>query len=289
MSNRQADLLVVFAALIWGVAFYFQKTAMDHIGPLLFLGLRSALAAGALLPFALIEAKKAPPGSNSILPYALIGGVTFFVAGALQQTGMLTATVTNTSFLTALYVVITPFLLWLWRRDKPDLRIWFAAGLAFIGIWALGGGTLTAFSYGDWLVAISAIGWSAYMVITGESGKVGKPMQYTCIHFTVIALLSLPLAAAFETISWTDIRGGAVPILYVGILSSAFTFALLANAVRYIPSSRASILLSSETLFAAAAGYVLLDERLPPIGWLGAALVFAAIIFIQTRSRPALA
>ena len=48
MTRTKADLLVLFAALIWGVAFYFQKSAMSHIGPLLFLGLRAILAAAAL-------------------------------------------------------------------------------------------------------------------------------------------------------------------------------------------------------------------------------------------------
>ncbi|NJM29942.1 MAG: hypothetical protein HC855_07390 [Rhizobiales bacterium] len=42
MTRSQADLLVLLAAFIWGLAFYFQKTAMDHVGPLLFLGLRSS-------------------------------------------------------------------------------------------------------------------------------------------------------------------------------------------------------------------------------------------------------
>ena len=38
---------------------------------------------------------------------AIAGGVAFFVAAWLQQAGIVTATVTNTGFLTALYVVIT--------------------------------------------------------------------------------------------------------------------------------------------------------------------------------------
>ena len=47
MTRLQADLLLVFAALIWGTAFYFQKVAMAHIGPFLFLGLRALIAATA--------------------------------------------------------------------------------------------------------------------------------------------------------------------------------------------------------------------------------------------------
>ncbi len=60
----------------------------------------------------------------------------------------------------------------------------------------------------------------------------------------------------------------------------------MANVVRHIPASRASILLSTEVLFGAAAGFIMLGERLSPIGWAGAALMFCAILMIQTASRP---
>ncbi len=287
MTRAKADLLVLLAAFIWGVAFYFQKSAMSHIGPFLFLGLRSILAAAALFPFALREWQASPPASPSIRSFALLGGVVFFAAGALQQVGMVTATVTNTSFLTALYVVVTPFLLWLLRHERPGPRIWLASCLAFIGIWALGGGAIEAFSAGDMLIAVSSIAWSLYMVITSASGKLAKPMQYTFLHFLVIAALALPCAAYSEKTGVATIEAAAVPILYVGILSSAFTFALMANVVRHIPASRASILLSTEVLFGAAAGFIMLGERLSPVGWAGAALTFGAILMIQTsKHRP---
>ena len=272
MTRTKADLLVLLAALIWGVAFYFQKTAMSHIGPFLFLGLRSILAAATLAPFALREMQKSPPSSPSIRHFALPGGLAFFAAGALQQAGIVTATVTNTSFLTALYVVVTPFLLWLLRHEKPGPPIWFASCLAFIGIWALGGGTIEALSQGDMLIATSSVAWSLYMVITNASGKLAKPMQYTFFHFLVIAA----------------IKAAAVPILYVGILSSAFTFTLMANVVRHMPASRASILISTEVLFGAAAGFIMLGEKLSPIGWAGAALMFCAILIIQRSSQKGL-
>lgn len=284
MTRTKADLLVLFAALIWGVAFYFQKSAMSHIGPLLFLGLRAILAAAALFPFALREWQASPTATPPIRPFALLGGTVFFTAAALQQVGIVTATVTNTSFLTALYVVVTPFLLWLLRHEWPGPRIWLASGLAFIGIWALGGGTIGAFSAGDMLIAVSSVAWSLYMVVTSASGKLAKPMQYTFIHFLVVAALALPCAFYFEKVDGAAIADAALPLLYVGILSSAFTFALMANVVRYIPASRASILLSTEVLFGAASGFIMLGERLSPIGWAGAALMFIAILMIQTAS-----
>ena len=48
----QGELLILVAAMIWGFAFYFQKTAMLSIGPLLFVGVRAAIAAIALAPLA---------------------------------------------------------------------------------------------------------------------------------------------------------------------------------------------------------------------------------------------
>ena len=37
MTRLHADLMLIAIALIWGLAFVFQKTAMLHIGPFLFL------------------------------------------------------------------------------------------------------------------------------------------------------------------------------------------------------------------------------------------------------------
>ena len=57
MSRLQADLFLLFAAVIWGLAFVFQKSAMSHVGPLTFLAARGVVAALALLPLAIQEAR----------------------------------------------------------------------------------------------------------------------------------------------------------------------------------------------------------------------------------------
>jgi drug/metabolite transporter (DMT)-like permease len=276
-----ADALVLLAALIWGVAFYFQKAAMDHVGPLTFLGLRAIIAAAVLSPFALMERR----GGKSVVPIALGGGCIFFVAASIQQIGIVEATVTNTGFLTALYVVFTPFIVWALRRKAPGAAIWVGAALAFIGTWALSGGSFAAFTRGDWLIAFSAIFWSCFIVTTGWSGKFATPLTYMGVQFMVVALLSFAAAFTFETPTLAAIQSGAVPILYVGILSSALTFGLLAVALRHVPPARAAILLSLETVFAAIAGAIMLGERLPAIGWAGAALMMAAILVVQLGKR----
>ncbi|MFN4186114.1 MAG: EamA family transporter, partial [Hyphomonas sp.] len=46
---------------------------------------------------------------------------------------------------------------------------------------------------------------------------------------------------------------------------------------QYVPPANAAIILSAESLFAAIGGALLLGDRLPPIGYAGAALIFAAL------------
>lgn len=284
MSRFTASLLVLLAASIWGTGFYFQKIAMDHLGPLQFLGFRGLLASVALLPFAWAEARENTTPLRLAFPLILAGGLVFFTAGVLQQNGLFTATVTNTGFLTALYVVITPVLLWLLMGQKPSAKLWLAVLMASCGIWALGGGSASAFSKGDMLIALSAIFWSLYMVITSKAVAHAKPMQITCLVFVVLALLGWGSAFVLEDINWPSIKAAAPSILYVGLLASAVCYAIIASAVRYIPATHASILLSTETLFSATAGHIMLGERMGTIGWAGAALLLTAVVMVQWKT-----
>jgi drug/metabolite transporter (DMT)-like permease len=286
LNRTQADLLVLAAAFIWGFAFYFQKTAMAHVGPLTFTGTRAVIAALVLLPFALRENRNATTPINALFPSALFGGLAFFVGGVLQQQGLITATVTNTSFLTALYVIFAPFLLWLINGERPGPRVLFATLLAFAGIWALGGGTIGGLSTGDLLVAASSAFWALYMVFTKMSSSALRPLGYTCASFITIGALSIPPAMMIEHPTPEMMLNAAPALLFVGVLSSALTFALLSLGVRHMPGTRASVLLSTEVLFAAAAGYLLLDERLTVVSWIGAGLMLCAFIVVQTTPAP---
>ena len=282
MHRIHANIMLLAIAAIWGLAFVYQKTAMDHIGPYLFLAARSVIAAVALFPLALRENASIPtrPATGFWL-VSIAGGLSFFTGGILQQIGLVTATVTNTGFLTGLYVVITPLMMWLILRRHPRFYVWPAVALAFAGTWLLGGGTLGGFSTGDWLVAISAIFWSAHMLVIEHSARHARPIGFTAVQFAIVAVLSLIGAAAFETISLSALADATFEIAYVGLLSSALTFTLLAIAMKYTPAVEATILVSMETVFAALCAVILLGEWLPMIGWLGAGLMFGASIIVQ--------
>ena len=264
MTRLQANAMLLAIAAIWGLAFVFQKTAMSHIGPFTFLAARALVAAIILTPIAIYYERarlSSSPSSNFWL-IGGAGGLTFFLGGILQQFGLVTATVTNTGFLTGLYVVITPILMWLALNRPPSALVWCAVAMAFVGTWFLGGGTVGGFSTGDWLVVISSFFWASHMLVIEHSGRHARPIGFTAVQFAIVASVSGLLALSFEAPSVGALLSAAPEIAYVGMLSSALTFTLLAIAMRHTPAAEATIIVSTETVFAAIAGMVILGEQL---------------------------
>lgn len=284
MRRIHADLMLLGCAAIWGFAFLFQKSAMAHMGPFLFIACRGLVASLALAPLVYVEHRSSqgwPP--KGIASAALLAGLAFFGGAALQQFGLITATVTNTGFLTALYVVITPFIAWAMMNRRPGALVWVAAALSFAGTWLLGGGSVSAFSRGDILVAICAFFWAIHVVILGKASGLGRPVLLTALQFVVVSLLAWAAAFTFETVSLSAIETAAIDIAFVGIMSSAVTFTIFTVALRYTSPSEATIIVSMETVFAAFGAYIFRNEWLTALGFVGAALILVANLIVQLR------
>lgn len=290
MRRPYADLILLGCAAIWGFAFVLQKSAMAHVGPFVFIALRSSVAVVALAPLLMLESRSRGAVPQRLWHLGIAAGVAFFFGAALQQMGLVTATVTNAGFLTALYVVLVPFFVWGLARRRPTAWVWPAAGISFIGTWLLGGGSIGAFSTGDLLIAVCAVFWALHVVVLSVASPLGRPVLVMVIQFATVALLATVSAIILEPISASAIRSVAGEVAYLGILSSALTFTLLTWAMRWTPPSEASIIVSTETLFAAASAYLLLGERLGTTGWIGAGLIIGAILLVQlapqTKREP---
>ncbi len=292
MTRLSADLLLLFAAAIWGLAFVFQKTAMATLGPCGFIAARAVVATLALAPLAWFEHTRprspTEPRHNvgaGIVAVAAVAGVAFFGGAAFQQYGLTTSTATNGGFLTALYVVLTPPLAWLLRGVRPGPTVLPAVALSAAGTWLLGGGTFTALSFGDWLIAACALFWAAHVLLSERGSTFDRPILFTCLQFAMVAMLATIGAALTEPVTLAALAAAKGEILYVGLLSSALTFTILTAALRHAPASEAAVIVSTESLFAALAGAVLLGERLPPIAWVGAAMIMAAVVLVQVGPR----
>ena len=294
MSRTLANALLLLAGAIWGMGFVAQQSAMDDIGPLLFVTLRFLLAGIVVLPFALRElSTKDGQGyltavSNHRFGFLFVG-CAFFFGMAFQQVGLLSTSVTNAGFLTALYVVMVPFIMISVLRKPQPTIIWPAALLALAGIYLLSGGDLSKLNGGDLLVVICALFWAVHVIATAHWGKqTGLPITMAVTQFFVTAVLGLlcwliTVATGLgETIPSVEKLVGAAPeVIYAATIAGGLGFTLQAIGQRHTSESAAAVLLSTESLFAALFGAMLLGDQLSFVGYIGCGMIFAAILIVE--------
>ncbi len=283
MTRIQANLVLLLAGGIWGMGFVAQSTAMAAIGPFLFIGSRFVMASLSMLPFAILESRRAetPLARRDWVSFCLIGAV-LFAGITAQQFGLLTTTVTNSGFLTGLYVVMTPLLGVVLFRQWPHLVVWPSAALALAGIWFLSDGSAAEMSAGDWLTILCAACWALQVILIARSaGRTGRPVTLSVVQFALCAVAGLVAAALFEPIDAAAVWKAMPQILYAGVFSGGLAFTLQAVGQRYTTAPQAAIFLSSEAVFAALFGAVILGEHLPPTGFIGCALILAAILAVE--------
>lgn len=283
MTRFQANLFLLMSGAIWGAGFVAQSTAMESIGPMWFIGLRFAIATAVAAPLALWEHRKAekPTPKSNIRNFLWIG-LALFAGAMTQQLGLLTTSVTNSGFLTGLYVVFVPILTVVFLRRKPHWVIWPAAGMALLGIFLLSGGTLAGLNNGDFLTIICAAFWALQVMLVGIFvGSTGRPMLLCVVHFAVCAVLGCLAGALFEPLDMTAITNALPEILYAGFFSSGIGFICQVVGQRYTTAPQAAIFLSSEALFAALLGVLLLGESITTVGYIGCATIFAAMLIAE--------
>lgn len=283
MPRHLANLLLLLAGAIWGMGFVAQSTAMDSIGPFVFIGLRFLVAAILLAPFALRESRRAahPVAPAHLAGFALIG-LTLFVAMALQQVGLTITTVTNSGFLTGLYVVFVPFITLFVLGQRLHPVIWPAVLMTFVGIWMLAGGSLSALNVGDLLTIGCAVLWAVQVILVGRYvGPSGRPLTLSFIQFALASVLGLGVGLATEPFELTQITAALPEILFAGLFATGLAFTFQVIGQRYTTAPQAAIFLSTESLFAALFGAVVLGERVPALGYVGGLLIFLAILLAE--------
>ncbi len=288
LTSRNANLLLMLAAVIWGFAFVAQRIGMRYVGPLTFNGVRFALGAAALVPLLMWGRKTDSParadaetGDRSlVIKGGIVAGLVLFMGATLQQYGVVYTTAGKAGFITGLYVVFVP-LLGLLVGLKTGRFVWAGAVTAAGGLYLLSARGIVGIDLGDGLVLLSALFWAAHVLVIGRLSSRVAPVRLAVVQFTVVSILSLIGAVLFETIDPAALRDAAIPILYAGLLSVAVAYTLQVVAQRRARPAHTAIILSFESVFAALGGWLVLGEGLSTRGIIGCALMLAGILLAQ--------
>ena len=281
----KATLTLFAVAIIWGTGFITQAVAGQYHVAYLFNGACFLLAAVFLVPF-IPRGQKIPPAQWK---WMVIAGGILFIASALQQVGILYTRVANAGFLTSLYVVFTPFLLWLAFRERPHWIDLLAVIAATLGAYFLStAGKGFQFQYGDGLEFIGAIFWGLHFVVLGKFASRFEPVSFASGLFFVTGLLNFLMGLGFEHLGQLTPLPLIGAILYRASLSIGVGYTLQVWGQKHTPPTDAALILGLEAVFAAIAAWLALRQGLLPLQVLGCGIILAAVMFSQLKSlRPA--
>lgn len=83
------------------------------------------------------------------------------------------------------------------------------------------------------------------------------------------------------SMDWNGAGQAWIAVLYAGIGSVGVAYTLQAVGQQWVPPTRASLIMSLESVFSVIGGALLLDETMTVRGYLGCALIFAGIVLAQ--------
>ena len=258
---------------------------MDRIGPFTFNMARSVVAIICLGAYLIITKAKLPKDIGVLLQGGLVCGFFIFMGTSLQQIGLQYTTAGKTGFITSFYILIIPFLTMIFLKHKIDLLTWISIIIGFIGLYLLAIPNLKDFAInrGDFVVFLGSFCWGGHILIIDYYSKKVSPVELSFLQFVVLTILSGICALLFEneTATLNNIFLSWKSIAYAGFLSSGIAYTLQMVGQKYTNPIVASLILSLEAVFAALAGYFMLDEVLTSREFFGCSIVFLAIIFSQ--------
>jgi drug/metabolite transporter (DMT)-like permease len=287
-NDFKSTILLLLTSLIWGLAFVAQRVGMEHVRTFTFNGVRFGLGALSLLPVILLF-EKSPIDSKkkkTTLLAGLAGGAILFSASSLQQLGIeIGASAGKAGFITGLYTVIVP-VLGIFLRRKASPLTWAGAMSAAVGMYFLSfSGGLSNVSKGDLVLFACAFFWAGHIIVIDWFVDGISPLWFSLTQFLSTSALSMICAFIFEDVSLSGIIAARVPIFYGGVFSVGIAYTLQTLGQKGVEPSKAAIIFSLESLFAALGGAVLLDEFLGAKGYLGCVFIFIGIILSQLRRK----
>lgn len=297
MKTKRNSLLLVLAALIWGVAFVAQRKGGESVGAYSFNCIRSLIGAFVLVPVILVFDKlkitKGKPKTKEDKKNLLVGGVCCGViltfATNLQQLGLNYGTPAGKAgFLTACYIILVP-ILGLFLKKKCYWNAWVGVGLTVAGLYLLCMNGDLKFQMSDILVLLCALVFAMHILVIDHFSPLVDGVRMSCIQFFVCGVLSIiPMLikdiAPISINEWLaplSTFDAWIPILYAGVCSSGIAYTLQIIGQKDVNPTVASLLMSLESVFAVIAGALILKERLSPKELLGCVLIFVAITLAQ--------
>lgn len=300
MSNKNkitGPLILVSAAMIWGLSFIAQSEGTKYLEPFTFNAIRNFLGTLVLLPFVIYRKKKEPVAvltdsekkskRKTTVIGILIVGTSLCVGLNLQQYAFITVNPGKVGFITALYMLLVP-VFGIFMKKKTPLITWLGVLVGVAGLYCLCLGPssdFSSFGKGEFVTLLGAIAFAIQIISIDYFADKIDPILLSCGQFFVAFIQSTVMMFIFENPDIHNISKAWITLIYTGVFSCgiAFTFQIIGQ--KYTEPTLASMLLCLESVFSVIFEFLILKTSMQIFEYIGCAIMFVGIILAQIQPK----
>ncbi|MGX1696189.1 DMT family transporter [Microbacterium keratanolyticum] len=280
LSRQELALIVI--TVFWGGTFLIVHTAMDHSGPMFFVGVRF-LTAGLLCAVLFWRVLRGIRWREILAGTAI--GAAIFGGYGLQTAGLQTIDSSTSAFITAFYVPLVPLLQWIVFRKAPRALTLVGLALAFIGLLLVAGPTADGFAFGEGeiLTLISTIPIAAEIILISlftAKFDLGRLTVVQLLTAGVLGFAAMPVVGeSVPAFSWVWVLAAVGMGAVSALIQLTMTW-----AQRSVSPTKATIIYAAEPVWAGVVGRIA-GERIPALAILGAGLIILGTLVSELRIR----
>jgi drug/metabolite transporter (DMT)-like permease len=273
----KVDMLLLATAIVWGASYLNAKDLTQHATVNAMLAFRFTSAAAIMAIIALVRKNKF---SKHELMLGALYGIAVGTIMQIETNGIKITSATNSGLIISLTIIFTPILESIWSRSWLPRMFFIAAVGAIVGVALLvSGNGFKQPNIGDALMLGAAV---LRAITTTAQGKLGEGRTLSSFNITVVQLavcgLSylaidfggvINLVHDFGSQQWFEMA-------FLVLFCTVFGFVALQYGILRTSATRASLLLSTEPIFAVLTAVAFGGEKLFIVGLLGAAMIIGS-------------
>jgi len=274
----KADFAILLASLLWGGEYIVVKDVIDILPPYYINTVRFLLS---FLILSVVFFQRLKKTTIYNLKAGLVCGFFLFAGFASQTIGIQFTTASKSGFLTATYVVIVPFIVWMLHRKFPGMRVIISAVVCMTGICFLTSAETFNLGIGDGLTLFAALWFGGCIIAIDHFSKRMDPILLTILELAFAGLFSLVFMMGTREPSPVLTGSSLLSMGYLVFLGTIACHLISNIAQRYTYSTHASILFSLEAVFSLVFAMLFLGETFTLMMGLGFGLIFMALILTE--------
>ncbi len=280
------SLLLILTAIVWGSTFVIVKDIQQTIAQGYILAIRFTIATLGLSYYVWQARHRI---DRTMLTAGAVTGFLLFTAFMVQTYGLNYTTASKNAILSQTSVIFVPLLLWIMGRERITIKIIFTAFLCFLGILIISPPEASGINKGDLISLIGGFCYASHIVAVAIYSSKTEVMPMTCLQFGFAALFAWIAGLCTSPLPTTFTASIFASLAWLSIMATLVAMTLMNLGIKYVSSTKTTIILSMESLFGCMFGIIIHDD---PLTWpicIGGAIVIGSILLAQlnqTTNEP---